>query len=47
MRYGPLAAMPPQAIRLFGEQLTPVVSPWLLKGGTTRWPSPPTWRSSP
>ncbi|MBL0892084.1 MAG: hypothetical protein IBJ19_15930 [Gemmatimonadaceae bacterium] len=24
-------AMPPEAIRLFGEQLTPVVSPWLLK----------------
>jgi DNA-binding transcriptional LysR family regulator len=24
--------MPPQAMRLFGEQLTPVASPWLLKG---------------
>jgi DNA-binding transcriptional LysR family regulator len=35
LRYGPMAAMPPQAIRLFGEQLTPVVSPWLLKGGQT------------
>lgn len=33
LRYGPMAAMPQQAIRLFGEQLTPVVSPWLLKGG--------------
>jgi LysR family transcriptional regulator, glycine cleavage system transcriptional activator len=35
LRYGPKATMPPQAIRLFGEQLTPVVSPWLLKGGAT------------
>jgi DNA-binding transcriptional LysR family regulator len=26
--------MPPKAIRLFGEQLTPVASPWLLKSGT-------------
>ena len=33
LRYGPQANMPAQAIRLFGEQLTPVVSPWLLKGG--------------
>jgi LysR family glycine cleavage system transcriptional activator len=33
LRYGPKATMPPQAIRLFGEQLTPVVSPWLLKSG--------------
>src|SRR3954452_483015 len=33
LRYGPKATMPPQAIRLFGEQLTPVASPWLLKGG--------------
>jgi LysR family glycine cleavage system transcriptional activator len=33
LRYGPKATMPAQAIRLFGEQLTPVVSPWLLKGG--------------
>ncbi|MCC2674656.1 MAG: transcriptional regulator, LysR family-like protein [Ramlibacter sp.] len=32
LRYGPMSSMPPQAIRLFGEQLTPVVSPWLLKG---------------
>ena len=31
LRYGPRATMPPQALRLFGEQLTPVVSPWLLK----------------
>ena len=31
LRYGPVATMPPRAIRLFGEQLTPVVSPWLLK----------------
>jgi LysR family transcriptional regulator, glycine cleavage system transcriptional activator len=33
LRYGPMATMPAQAIRLFGEQLTPVVSPWLLKSG--------------
>ncbi|MBE7939112.1 MULTISPECIES: LysR substrate-binding domain-containing protein [Ramlibacter] len=31
LRYGPRSAMPPQAVRLFGEQLTPVASPWLLK----------------
>jgi len=33
LRYGPMANMPPHAVRLFGEQLTPVVSPWLLKSG--------------
>ena len=31
LRYAVPAAMPPHAVRLFGEQLTPVVSPWLLK----------------
>ena len=31
LRYGPVANMPPNAVRLFGEQLTPVASPWLLK----------------
>lgn len=31
LRYGPRANMPANAVRLFGEQLTPVVSPWLLK----------------
>jgi LysR family glycine cleavage system transcriptional activator len=31
LRYGPVANMPAAAIRLFGEQLTPVASPWLLK----------------
>ena len=31
LRYGPAASMPPGAVRLFGEQLTPVASPWLLK----------------
>ena len=31
LRYGPAANMPPKAMRLFGEQLTPVASPWLLK----------------
>jgi LysR family glycine cleavage system transcriptional activator len=34
LRYGPAANMPAGAVRLFGEQLTPVVSPWLLKAGT-------------
>jgi len=34
LRYGPTATMPPRAIRLFGEQLTPVASPWLLKGSS-------------
>ena len=33
LRYGPAANMPRGAIRLFGEQLTPVASPWLLKSG--------------
>jgi len=33
LRYGPMNSMPPQAVRLFGEQLTPVMSPWLLKSG--------------
>lgn len=31
LRYGPHANMPANAVRLFGEQLTPVASPWLLK----------------
>jgi len=33
LRYGPAASMPAQAVRMFGEQLTPVASPWLLKSG--------------
>jgi DNA-binding transcriptional LysR family regulator len=33
LRYGPMATMPANAVRLFGEQLTPVASPWLVKGG--------------
>ena len=33
IRYGPPSTMPPGAVRLFGEQLTPVISPWLLKSG--------------
>ncbi|MEJ7928598.1 LysR substrate-binding domain-containing protein [Ramlibacter sp. AN1015] len=33
LRYGPAANMPPQSQRLFGEQLMPVASPWLLKSG--------------
>jgi LysR family transcriptional regulator, glycine cleavage system transcriptional activator len=33
LRYSTPAQVPPHAIRLFGEQLTPVISPWLLKSG--------------
>ena len=33
LRYAPAGAVPPSAIRLFGEQLTPVASPWLVKNG--------------
>eukprot|EP01034_Spumella_vulgaris_P044181 gene44181-54918_t len=33
LRYGPVASMPAQAVRMFGEQLTPVASPWLIKSG--------------
>ncbi|HVZ42359.1 MAG TPA: LysR substrate-binding domain-containing protein [Ramlibacter sp.] len=33
LRYGPVATMPANAVRMFGEQLTPVASPWLLKSG--------------
>jgi DNA-binding transcriptional LysR family regulator len=33
LRYGSAATMPAHALRLFGEQLTPVASPWLLKSG--------------
>jgi len=40
LRYGPMATMPAHAVRLFGEQLTPVASPWLLKSvGTIRKPA--------
>ncbi|SFM78250.1 LysR substrate-binding domain-containing protein [Variovorax sp. OV329] len=31
LRYGPPSSMPAGAIRLFGETLTPVASPWLIK----------------
>ena len=31
LRYGPATRIPPGATRLFGEELTPVASPWLLK----------------
>ena len=31
LRYATPAHVPPHAIRLFGEQLAPVISPWLLK----------------
>ena len=33
LRYAPGNHVPPHAIRLFGEQITAVVSPWLLKSG--------------
>jgi len=33
LRYAVPATVPAGAVRLFGEQLTPVASPWLLKGG--------------
>jgi len=33
LRYAPATHVPPGAIRLFGEQITPVISPWLLKSG--------------
>ncbi len=31
LRYGPRATMPAGALRLFGENITPVASPWLIK----------------
>ena len=33
LRHGPASMMPAHAVRLFGEQLTPVASPWLLQSG--------------
>ncbi|MDO5623880.1 MAG: LysR substrate-binding domain-containing protein [Pseudomonadota bacterium] len=33
VRYAPLARTPPGAQRLFGESVTPMASPWLLKSG--------------
>ena len=33
LRYSRPGGLPPNAVRLFGEQLTPVASPWLLKSG--------------
>ncbi|MFT4268971.1 MAG: LysR substrate-binding domain-containing protein [Xenophilus sp.] len=33
LRYGPAENMPAGAVRLFGETLMPVASPWLLKSG--------------
>ena len=33
IRYAPADRMPPGARRLFGESVTPMVSPWLLKSG--------------
>jgi LysR family transcriptional regulator, glycine cleavage system transcriptional activator len=33
LRYSTPETAPASAIRLFGEQLTPVISPWLLKSG--------------
>lgn len=31
LRYGPRESMPPGSLRLFGEAITPVASPWLIK----------------
>ena len=33
LRHAPAHHVPPHAVRLFGDQITPVVSPWLLKSG--------------
>jgi LysR family transcriptional regulator, glycine cleavage system transcriptional activator len=33
LRYTHMQAVPGNAVRLFGEQITPVASPWLLKSG--------------
>jgi len=33
VRYAPADRMPPGASRLFGESVTPMASPWLLKSG--------------
>jgi DNA-binding transcriptional LysR family regulator len=33
LRYAPASHVPPHAVRLFGEQITAVISPWLLKSG--------------
>ncbi|MBL8336696.1 MAG: LysR family transcriptional regulator [Rhodoferax sp.] len=33
LRYAPVGAVPSTAVRLFGEQLTPVASPWLIRSG--------------
>ena len=33
LRHAPASHVPPTAVRLFGDQITPVVSPWLLKSG--------------
>ncbi len=40
LRYAPPASAPAHAIRLFGEQLTPVISPWLLKKGSPKLSKP-------
>lgn len=33
LRYAPASNVPPTAVRMFGEQITAVISPWLLKSG--------------
>jgi LysR family transcriptional regulator, glycine cleavage system transcriptional activator len=35
LRYTLASRVPPHAVRMFGEQLAPVASPWLLKDGNT------------
>ena len=39
LRYGAPENAPPNAVRLFGEQLTPVASPWLLQTHPIRTPA--------
>ena len=39
LRYGVPENAPPHAVRLFGEQLTPVASPWLLQAHPIRTPA--------
>lgn len=33
LRHAPAHHVPPRVVRLSGDQITPVVSPWLLRSG--------------